>query len=788
VTMGVGIGASAVLFTLVSSIVLRPLPYPESDRLVRIYDTNPQANVNRAGVATGNITDWRRRAEGFEGIAGYYVMGRTVSFGTDADVLNTAQVSQDFFGILRVPPVVGHAFTEEETSRASFSTANAPTGPDPVVILAHGVWMQRFGGDANVVGRTLMLERRPFRIVGVMPAGFAMPDAGVQLWIPWRVADGDPRDQHYLGGVARLKAGVSVAHAEDVLNAAARQLAVEYPATNRGWGVQLSPLAAEIVGDATPVLWVLLAAVGLVLLVTCANVSLLSLIRGLDRREETAVRLALGASSTHLIREFLWESALLALIGGMIGAAIAAVGLRLLPVVTPNLPRLNEVAFDGRALVFILAATALSAMLSGLPQAWRRTRMSPGSELSSIALRATESVERHRLRDGIVVIQIATAAVLMTGSGLLIRSVLQLRGTDPGFDPHAVLVAPIFLDSQAYGSGDKARAYYRTLFGQLSALPSVVAVGGATTVPTSPLGPDFERPVWPAESAADAAARVPASVRIVTPGYVSAMGIRVVDGRPIDDRDSPQAPRVLMVSQTLARRMWPGQSPVGRQLMVDYSTDGTYPYRIVGVVGDVRFGGPRSEPSAEIYVPHAQRSYLILNVVVKTAGDPRALMPAIRAALKAVDSQKPAQGLYPLEDLIGATYVRDRQVMVTLFVFASAAIFLAVLSVYGVLSQRVRERSREIGIRMAMGANPSTVIRWVAGSGLRLIALGLLGGTIAARMLSRGLDGLLFGVAVTDGMTTIIVVTTLAGVGAIAALVPSWRAARIDPVRVLRRS
>lgn len=787
VTMGVGIGVSAVLFTLVNGIVLQPLPYPESERLVRIFDTNQQAGLDRAGAASGNIDDWRRRAGVFDGIAGYYAIGRTLSFDTEADVLITAQVSDDFFRVLRVSPLLGRPFTVEETQRAEFNSAAAPTGPDPVVMLSHGVWMRRFGGDRNVVGRTLVLERRTFRIVGVMPAGFAMPDAGVQLWIPWSISKNHPRDQHYLGTVARLKAGVSMAHAEDRLNAVARELGAEYPATNRGWGVRLSPMATEVVGNTAAVLWVLLASVGLVLLVACASVALLSLMRGLDRREETAVRLALGASSGRLLREFLMESVLLALMGGLVGAALAAAGLRLLPSLTTDLPRLEEVRFDFRALAFITGITSLAAVLSGLPQAWRGTRAAPLTGLSGATVRTTEGVDRHWLRDGIVVVHVAMAVVLLTGSGLLVRSFLQLRGTDPGFDPRGVLVAPIFLDNTAYNSGDKTRTYYRTLFEKLAALPGVITVGGASTVPTSPLGPNFERPVWPEGSPADGAQRMPASVRMVTPGYFKAMGLRVADGRPFDDRDSPQAPKVLMVSETLARRMWPGESAVGKRLVVDYSTAGTYPSEIVGVVGDLRFRGPRSEPLAEIYLPHAQRPYLIVHVVVKTAGDPRALIPLVRSALKSVDPQKPAHGLYALEDLVGATYARDRQAMVTLIVFAVGAIFLAMLSVYGVLSQRVRERSREIGIRMAMGANAPRVIGWVAGSGLRLIALGLASGVAVTWALSGALEGLLFGVAATDVLTTLVAMSTLAAVGAIATLVPSWRATRIDPVQVLRR-
>ena len=307
--------------------------------------------------------------------------------------------------------------------------------------------------------------------------------------------------------------------------------------------------------------------------------------------------------------------------------------------------------------------------------------------------------------------------MLLAGSTLLVRSYLHLRATDPGFDPRGVLVAPVFLDTQAYNTQDKVRAYYRTLFERLAAIPRVTAVGGATTVPTSPLGPDFERPVWPEGIAADRAQQTPASVRVVTPGYFPAMTLRIADGRAFDDRDQPTSPLVIMVSETLARRLWPGERAVGRQLVVDYSTAGTYPYEIVGVVGDMRFRGPRSEPLAEIYMPHAQRPYLILNVVIRANGDPRAMMPAVRQALKEVDPQKPAHGLNALEDLMGATYARDRQAMVTLLVFASAAIFLAVLSVYGVLSQRVRERSREIAIRMALGADGSRLVTWVARDG-----------------------------------------------------------------------
>jgi putative ABC transport system permease protein len=696
-------------------------------------------------------------------------------------------VTDDFFAVMDVPALVGRTFSDAEWRAAQFNSAAAPAGPDPVVILSHAVWRQYFGGDTGIIGRTITLERRSFVVVGVMPEHFAMPDPDVQLWIPWDVSGDRPRDQRYLGAVARLAPGYSIDQADAQLNAVAADLALEYPEANRGWGVALSGLRGETIGDAAALLWLLLGAVGLGLFVACANVALLSLMRGMDRAHETAVRLALGASAARVLAAFLLESALLAAAGGILGIAVAFAGVALLPQMTTVLPRLHEVTVDSPALLFILGVTCLSALLSGLPQAWRRTRGAPRAAAALGVRGSTDGGRRHALRDLIVVGQVAIAFVLIAASGLLTRSVLQLRGTDTGFDPAGVLVAPVFLDTEAYSTGDQTRDYYARLFERLAALPGVTAVGGATTVPTSPLGPDFDRPVWPEGTAAGSPRRIPASIRMVTPGYLEALRIRLADGRAFDARDQPGSPRVVMVNETLARRLWPDESAVNRQLVVDYSTSGTYPYEIVGVVGDVRFRGPRSEPVPEVYFPHAQRSYLILNVVVRADGDARALVPAVRDALRAIDPQKPAHGVHPLEDLLGATYARDRQTMVALVVFAGAAILLAVLGVYGVLSQRVRERSREIGIRMAMGADSVRVVAWVARAGFRLIALGAVLGLLMARGIGGVLDGLLFGVSKTDGVTAIAAVAVLVFVGLVATLLPSWRATRIDPVTILRR-
>lgn len=783
-TMGFGIGAGTLLFTLVHAIVLRPLPYPDAAAIVRILDTNPRLGVERTGVASGNVTDWRQQSTRFEGIAAFYAMGRTVSTGGQAEVVLTAQVTDDFFAVFGVPPLIGRTFTDEEYRRGLFNSAAAAVGPNPVTVISHDTWQQRFGGDPRVLERTIVIDRRPFRIVGVMPESFDTP-ALVKAWIPWGLTASHPRDQHYLTAVGRVKPGVTLAEAEADLNRVADALAVAHPDTNRDWRVLVRALAAETVGDTARILWILVAAVGGVLLVACANVALLSIIRGLDRAGDTAVRLALGASAPRLFREFLVESVLLALAGGIAGAALAVAGLKILPQLVVDLPRLDQARIDGSALAFVAGVTIAAALVSGLPSAWRRIRTAPQSGLAALS-RRTVAGTHHGVRDLLVIAQIALSVALIAGAGLLVRSFVALRGTDPGFAPRGVLVVPIFLDALGYDSGAKVRTYYATLFERLAALPGVIAVGGSTTVPTSPLGPDFERPVWP-DGVTDVAARVPASVRIITPGYVDALGLSVAAGRAIDARDRPDAPRVVMISQTLANRLWPGRSAVGQRLVVDYSTAGTYPYEIVGVVNDVRFRGPRSDPAAEIYLAHAQRSYLILNVALRSAGDPRSLIAAVQETMRAIDPQKPPHGVYLLENLLDSTIARDRQAMVTLLVFAAVALGLALISVYGVLAHRVRERQREIGIRMAMGAGAARVLGWVAGLGLRLIALGTLAGLALAWALRHSLAALLFGVSPADPITALVAVVLLALVGLLAALIPSWRATRIDPVAVLRQ-
>ncbi|HVQ30698.1 MAG TPA: ABC transporter permease, partial [Vicinamibacteria bacterium] len=584
-TIALGVGASTALFAVVDAVLLRPLPFPEPSALVRVYDTNPRAGVEQTGITTGNLADWRRRARLFRGIAGYYSMGRTLSGEGESEVVLTAQVSEDFFTVLGQGALLGRTFNPEEFARGQFNSAAAPTGPDPVVVLGHGLWQRRFGGDPGIVGRSLTVERRPFRVVGVMPAGFDMPEAGVQMWIAWDVSGDQPRDQHYLGGLARLQASATPAQAASDLNAVAETLAREHPTTNEGWGARLVPLKEAMVGDSGRTLWVLLAAVGLLLVVACANVAVLSLARGLERAQEASLRLALGATRGRLLRQFLMESLLVAGGGGLLGTLLALASVGFLRATEASLPRVHEVVLDPRALLFALAATTAAALVAGLPYAWRRARVEPLADLVGGTSRSTEGRGRHRVRDGLVVAEVALAVVLLAGASLLLRSYERLRAQDPGFDPRGVLVAPVFLDMEGYGSGEKSRAYYSSLLERLQALPGVLSAGGATALPTSPLGPDFERPVWPEEVLNEERSRRQAWVRMITPRYFETLGMPMVAGRAFDDADGPQKPREVILSEGLARQLWPRGDATGRRLVVDYSNAGTYPYEVVGVVG-----------------------------------------------------------------------------------------------------------------------------------------------------------------------------------------------------------
>lgn len=784
--VALGVGASTAMFTLVDQVLLRPLPFPAPERLVRLFETSPSRDIARTGVARGNFAAWQEQARSFERLALGYATGRTIAGGgSEAEVLLTGQVSCDFIPLLGVALRHGRTFEADECRRATYSNTAAPTGADPVIVLGHGLWQRRFGGDPGVVGRTVSLERRAFRVIGVLAAPLDLPEPGVEAFLPWEMERAMPHDQRYTVALGRLRAGVTLEAANAELATIADELARQRPQTNQGWSVDVVPLQPLATAAARPALLALLAGALLLLAIACANAALLFLARASARGPEAALRLALGASRARVLREGLLETLIPCAAGGVAGLALAAAVLAIVPQAWPDLPRATALQLDARAAAFALAASLGSALFAGLWPAWRATRQDPRAALDA-AQRIVGGRDRG-VRGGLVVAEVALTVALLTGAGLLLRSVQSLESTSPGFQAEGVLVAPVFLDSQQYASGARSRQYYAQLLERLRALPGVVAAGAATRLPASPVGPDFARPVWPAGGASTTTPKTEAWVRMLTPGYMETLQVPVVAGRAFDATDTPESRPVVAVSQSLARRLWPARNAVGRTLVVDQSNAGALSYEVVGVYGDVRFRGPRSEPLDELFLPHAQRSYLIMNVALRTAAGAPPMAESVRQVFREIDAQKPPQAVHRLPDLLGATFVRERRAMQLAVAFGIAASTLCALGLYGLLAHGVGRRRRELAVRAALGAGRARLVRLVAGEATTLVALGLALGALATAVTAPALGSLLHGVGPADPVTAAWVLAALALVALAASAVPAWQAASLDPARELRR-
>lgn len=786
-TLGLAIGANGAIFSLVDAVLLKPLPYERPERLVRIFSTRPEKSLERIGVSSGDIVDWRVRTEVCDGIAGWYAMGRTLKTGETVEVVSVAQVSEDFFAVLGVQPLLGSTFTPEETARARFNTAAAHVGTDPVVVLSHRGWERRFGSDPSILGKTLVLDRQVWRIIGVMPDSFAMPSPDVELWIPWSFEGDRPHDQRYLGAIARLSPGVTVEQADRQMNVVAAALAHELPASNEGWYVRVVPLHEELVGGARATLLAVFAAVGLVLLVACVNVAGLQLVRMGERQREIALRFTLGASRARIARQFLTESGLVALVGGALAVPIAGAGLAVAKLLlAEGLPRIDEVVLDLRFFGFVGAVSAGAAFFFGLVPLAAGPAGALVETLRGAGRTSSASARWERTRKLLVVSEIGMAVALLAAAGLLVRSFHRLEAVDPGFRPDNVVVLPIALDNHEYDSGAKTRAYYRRLLEELEAVPGVASVGAATALPMSPIGPDFDRPVWAEGETPPPGGSARADVRMATPGYFATLGIAVLRGRAFTEEDAPDAPKVVIVNESLARREWPGEDPVGKRLVIDYSHAGTYPYEVVGVVNDVHFYGLRSTPRPELYLPHAQRSYLIMNVAVRTEVPAERVVGELRKGVLEVDRMQPAFSVLPLAQLVADSVARDRFAALLIGIFAAVTLLLALLGIFGVLSYHVGRRTREVGIRAALGASRGELVAMMLSAGLRLTTVGLGAGLVLALLASRSLSSLLYDVSPLDPLTFGSVIAILMAGALVACYVPARRAARVDPAIALR--
>ncbi|MEA2691579.1 MAG: hypothetical protein QOJ16_966 [Acidobacteriota bacterium] len=773
-TLALGIGANAAVWSVVHAVLLRPLPYPHSERLVLLWETAPE--VPRSSFSGPDFLDYRERLARqdrrgpFAGLAAFVASGVQLDSENGPERVRGCTASEGFFQILGARPALGRTFLAED---------HRPGAP-PVIVLTDGLWRRRFGADPRIVGKALPVNGRSAIVVGVLPPGFRFSIPGflnpVEVWTPLALIPGGDRGGRSLRVLGRLRPGVAQAAAREELAATAALLARQYPATNDGVGARLVPLHEQIAGASRRALLVLLAAVGLVLLTACANVANLLLARAAARRREIAVRSALGAGRWRLLSQLLAESLLLAALGGALGLLFAAWGLDLLvPLGGAELPRADEIGFDAATLAFTVGAVLLTALLFGLVPAFHVARQGPGEGLRD-GERGGSGVGRQRARRTLAIAEVALALVLSTGAGLLIRSFLGLLDTRPGFEPRGVLTAAVSLPKWKYREGPAQAAAVAELLARVSALPGVRAAGAIDDLP---LDGDRDANSYTFEGKTDVKNMPSAEVRSITPGYFAAMRIPLRAGRPFTAADAAKAPPVAIVNQALARASFPGVDPVGRRL----SFDGKQWLEVVGVAGDVRDLALDAPPEPEIYLPHAQVPSPRMTLAI--AGG-TGLAAAVRQEARAVDRDLVVVRAQPMTEVIGAALAERRFHVLLLGLFAAAAFALAAIGVYGVISSGVAERTREIGIRVALGAGRGDVLRMVLGQGAALAAAGVAIGTAAALAASRLLAGLLYGVGASDPATFAAAALLLAGVALLASLLPAARASRLDPVRALK--
>jgi putative ABC transport system permease protein len=777
VTLALGIGANTAIFSVIQAVLLRPLPYEEADRLVLLTEWSEQ--VPEMSFSVANFKDVRDQAAVFESVVAYNGANFVLTgAGGEAERLNGRQVTSGLVSTLRTPLLLGRGLTPEDDK----------PGAPPVALLSEGFWERRFGRDPAVLGRTLTLSGDSFTVVGVLPGDLHGSWKTIEVFTPLlRLEDrigGDKNRGNHPGiyVIGRLKAGVSVDGARREVVALARRLAQEHPGSNARQSMTLEPLLEAMVGELRPALLLLLGAVALVLLIACANVANLLLARATLRAKEVAVRMALGAGRGRLLRQLLTESVLLALAGGVVGVTLAFGGLRALVASLPaTVPRADEIGLDLPVLAATVGLSVLTGLVFGVAPAWRMLSPNLSEPLREGGRGAVG--HGHRLRDTLVVGEISLALVLLVGAGLLLRSFLKVMDADPGFRPAGVLTATLPLSAASLADHAQRAAFLERVLEEARAMPGVEAAGATLpllggwqssfNVEGKPEPPPGQRPS--------------ADIARVSPDYFRAMGIRVREGRVFDARDRAEAPRVCVVDETFARTHWPGRSPLGKRVKFGRLDDDRNPWlEVVGVVAHVKNYGVDEASRVELYLPYLQDSVSSLTLVVRAAGRPGALSAALRAAVRAADAGVPVFSVRTLEDLLDERTAQRRLAVVLIGVFAGIALLLAAGGIYGVMSYAVAQRTQEIGIRMALGAEGRHVARLVLRHGAVMAAGGIGIGLVVALALARLIRSLLFQTSTADPPTFSLVPLLLLSVALLACYAPARRATRVDPQTALR--
>ncbi|HEX6535793.1 MAG TPA: ABC transporter permease [Gemmatimonadaceae bacterium] len=778
VCVALGVCVTTTIFSAVDGILIRPLPYPDADRLVAVYGRLAAKGATGQNISYDDYLSWRDENRTFSQLGIWTWTTHTLSGQGEAERVEGAGVSANLFPLLGVRPLLGRTIAPSEEL----------PGNDRVILLSYGLWQRRFAGDRGIVGRTIEVDGLPYTVVGVMPPRFNFPDRG-QVWVPfpndaWRSGRGN---RGYAGAIGRLKPGATLAQAQADLDVISRRLQRAYPRENFGWDAEAIALRDDLVGDLRKPLFIFLGAVGCVLLIACANVANLMLARGAARQREIAVRVALGAGRRRIVRQVLAESMVLALVGGAVGAVLARSGVRLLRLAFPNgdVPFYVSLDMDARVLLFAVLVSALTGVIFGLVPALRATRIDLNAELREGGRGEAGGRRGSRLRNSLVVAEVALSVVLLVGATLLLRSYGALIGTDLGFDPRGVLTARVSLPDARYDNHEKQRAFYEQLYARLAAIPGVQAVGSANGIPFSGWNVQAEMSIEGRPAAAPGKELV-VHYQNISPGYLPAIGVPIVRGRGFTaaDRDSAH---IGVINDVLARREFAGTDPIGKRIRFG-GADSKDPWiTIIGVAKTFRHYRLPQPMGPAIYFPQLATPWGTQTLALRTSlPDPMSLAPAVRAVLKELDPDVPAYQVQTLEQAVSRSLWRQRLQGQVLGTFAALALLLAAVGIYGVISYAVAQRTRELGVRMALGATRSQVLGLVLGQGLRLAAAGVAIGIVAALALSRIVASLLYGVSATDLATFAGVPIALALVAMLATLVPARRATRVDPVVAMR--
>jgi putative ABC transport system permease protein len=772
-TLALGIGSATAIFAVVSAVLIRPLPYPDADRLAMVWRVVRQYDFDRAPISFPDFVDWKDAATGFETLAASAGTSATLHGEGGAERVSGSRVSGDLFATLGTPLHLGRWI----------EPADDQPGAAPVAVLSHALWLRRFGGSEDVVGRTVRMDDTDVRVVGVAAPDFGFPGPRTEFWRPLAIDPATaPRDQNFLQLVGRLRPGVELETAEADLRAVARRVAEANPGGGTFDDLWLEPRHAFVVGDVRTTLLVLGGAVGLLFALAAVNFVNLLLVRALGRRHELAVRAALGAPSGRLLAPLLAESLLLAAVGGALGLALGAGATQVLLALEPGvLPRRAEVAIDVRVALFAAAASLACAVVCGWLPSWAAGRSAPSAALEE-GSRRSGGRRSTRLQSSLVVTQVAAAVALLVGAGLLGRSFAGLLSVPVGFEPNGVLTAQVPLPPDRYGSPDDAGVFYDALMDRLRALPDVEAVGGSWALPFSPA---YASSTMRPEGGGDS---VLVSLVPVRGDHFRALGMTLLAGRDFGAADGPDDPAVAVVARSLAERFWPGEDPIGKRFASADSDDGAEGITVIGVVADVQRLALDEPPSLDAYLPQTQATWgRDLYLAVRTSGDPMSLVPALRAEVGALDPSLPVTGVATLPDRIADSVAAPRFRSVILAALAVAATLLAAVGLYGVLSYVTQQRRREVAVRVALGAARGRITREVLARATGPVALGLLLGVAGAAAATRALGAFLFRVQPLDPLTFAAAPTLLGLVALLAAWLPARRAASADPAGLLQR-